>query len=74
VVVDGEAVAVTDGAVLSRLATTRWHKWDGCWHYRVRDDRFFNTGGGRDAVIFAVAPANVLEFGKGPFTHTTHRF
>lgn len=74
VVVEGDAVAVTDDAVLSRLATTWSHKWDGRWHYQVRDGRFFNPGGGGDALVFAVAPAKVLAFGKGTFTHTTYRF
>jgi hypothetical protein len=63
VVVEGDAVAVTDDAVLSRLATNWSRKWNGRWHYQVRDGR-----------VFAVAPAKVLAFGKGTFTHTTHRF
>jgi hypothetical protein len=71
---EGDAVAVTDDAVLSLLATSWSHKWDGRWHYQVRDGHLFNPGGGGDALVFAVAPAKVVAFGKGSFTHTTYRF
>jgi general stress protein 26 len=68
VMVEGEAVAVTDGASLSRLETQWPNKWDGRWRYQVRD------GGFDHALVFAVAPVKVLAFGKGTFTQTTHRF
>src|SRR3982751_1435875 len=35
VVVEGEAVQVTDEGVLERLAETWATKWDGRWHYEV---------------------------------------
>ena len=68
VMVEGDAVAVTDGALLSRLATQWSNKWDGRWRYQVRD------GGFDRALVFAVAPVKVLAFGKGTFTQTTYRF
>jgi general stress protein 26 len=74
VVVEGDAVTVTDDAVLSRLAASWAHKWDGRWKYEVRDGRFYSPGGGGDALVFAVAPSKVLAFGKGTFTHTSYRF
>jgi general stress protein 26 len=82
VVVEGDAVRVIDGAKLQRLAHAWAHKWDGQWQYDVHDGylrlRSPAAGGaageGGDAMVFAVAPAKVLAFGKGTFTHTTYWF
>jgi hypothetical protein len=41
--------------------------------YQVRDGRFYQPPGG-DAQVYSVTPAKVLAFGKGRFTHTSHRF
>lgn len=73
VVVEGSAVQVSDDALLARLATAWSAKWDGRWRYEVQGGQFHHPGGG-DAVVFAVHPKKVLAFGKGTFTHTTHRF
>lgn len=73
VVVEGDAVAVTDDAMLSRLAASWSGKWDGRWQYQVRGGRFCHPAAG-NALVFAVAPSKVLAFGKGTFTHTTYRF
>lgn len=71
VVVEGDAVRVTDDPTLRRLAAA-WHtKWDGRWQYAVRDGLFHHAAGA--ALVFAVAPAKVLVFGKRPFTQTRHR-
>ena len=72
VVVEGAAVQVSDDGLLTRLATAWAAKWDGRWHYQVRDGAFHH-GNGR-ALVFAVPPAKVLVFGKGRYTHTRHRF
>jgi general stress protein 26 len=76
VVVEGEATAVTDRGLLERLAAAWAAKWDGRWQYRVADGGGFQDadGGHGTAQVFAVAPAKVLAFGKGIFSHTTHRF
>jgi nitroimidazol reductase NimA-like FMN-containing flavoprotein (pyridoxamine 5'-phosphate oxidase superfamily) len=68
VVVEGDAVAVIDDAMLSRLATTWSHKWDGRWHYQVRGGRFFDPGGGGDALVFAVAPIRGTPWSRGRMT------
>jgi nitroimidazol reductase NimA-like FMN-containing flavoprotein (pyridoxamine 5'-phosphate oxidase superfamily) len=73
VMVEGDAVAVTDDFMLTRLAEAWTHKWDGRWQYQVRDGRFYDPDGG-DPLVFAVSPSKVMAFGKGTFTHTTHRF
>jgi nitroimidazol reductase NimA-like FMN-containing flavoprotein (pyridoxamine 5'-phosphate oxidase superfamily) len=72
VVVEGEAVAVTDGSLLEQLAAAWAAKWDGRWRYHVRDGAFYHDGG--VVLVYAVTPAKVLAFGKGTFTHTRHRF
>jgi nitroimidazol reductase NimA-like FMN-containing flavoprotein (pyridoxamine 5'-phosphate oxidase superfamily) len=73
VVVEGPARAVSDRVLLARLATAWSAKWDGRWHFEVRDGHFHDPGGG-DSFVYAVHPTKILAFGKGTFTHTTHRF
>lgn len=74
VVVEGDAVRVTDEELLRRLAGAWTTKWDGRWQFQVRDGSFQHMAGG-PALVFAVAPAKILAFAKGePFSHTTHRF
>ena len=73
VVVEGDAVPVTDNALLTRLARAWAAKWDGRWQYQVKDGRFHHPHGG-DALVYSVTPAKVLAFGKGRFTQTSHRF
>ena len=73
VVLEGDAVQVSDEALLRRLAEAWTAKWDGSWQYQVRDGGFHNEG--FPVLVFAVAPVKVLAFGKGqPFSQTTHRF
>jgi general stress protein 26 len=72
VVVEGDAVRLTDDATLQRLADAWRTKWDGSWQFQVRDGSFHHDSG--EAMVFRVAPAKVLAFGKGPFSHTRHRF
>ena len=71
VVVEGDAVAVTDDDTLKRLAVAWRTKWDGRWRYEAHDGHFHHEGG--EALVFSVAPTKVLAFGKGTFTHTRHR-
>jgi general stress protein 26 len=71
-VVEGDAVQVTDDHVLNRLAKVWATKWDGRWHYEARDGLFHHERG--EALVYSVTPTKVLAFGKGTFTHTRHRF
>jgi nitroimidazol reductase NimA-like FMN-containing flavoprotein (pyridoxamine 5'-phosphate oxidase superfamily) len=73
IVVEGEAVEVTDDDLLERLADAWRTKWDGRWHYEARDSAFRHDGGGT-ALVFAVQPAKVFAFSKGTFSQTRHRF
>jgi nitroimidazol reductase NimA-like FMN-containing flavoprotein (pyridoxamine 5'-phosphate oxidase superfamily) len=71
-VVEGEAVRVTDEAALRRLADAYRTKYDGDWDYEVRDGAFHHEGG--EAIVFRVAPTKVLAFAKGDFAQTRYRF
>jgi general stress protein 26 len=73
VVVEGDAVLVTDDQLLERLAAAWTQKWDGRWRYEARGGSFHHQGGGA-AMVFSVTPTKILAFGKGGFTHTRHRF
>jgi nitroimidazol reductase NimA-like FMN-containing flavoprotein (pyridoxamine 5'-phosphate oxidase superfamily) len=72
VVVEGEALRVTDAQQLQRLAAAWAQKWDGRWRYEVGEHGFRHAVG--LALVFAVRPAKVLAFTKGGFSHTRHRF
>lgn len=74
VVVEGDAVRVTDDDLLVRLAAAWRDKWDGRWVFEARDGAFHFSDDGGTATVFRVAPTKVLAFGKGGFTHTSHRF
>jgi general stress protein 26 len=73
VVAEGDAVRVTDDALLTRLAEAWAGKWDGQWQFQVCDGSFQNSGGGT-APVFEVRPAKVLVFAKGRFGQTRHSF
>ena len=73
IVVEGEAVQVTDDDLLARLAEAWKTKWDGQWQYEVSDGRFEHGGGGA-ALVFSVAPTKIFAFAKGTFGQTRHRF
>ena len=75
VVVEGEAVQVTDDAVLARVAAAFTAKWDGRWQFIARGGCFRGDDGSGEAMVFAVTPAKVFAHAKGdPFGATAHRF
>jgi hypothetical protein len=65
---------VVDESLLECLAETWATKWDGRWHYEVRDGGFRHEGGSGVVLVFSVKPAKVLAFAKGTFGQTRHRF
>ena len=73
VVVEGEAVQVTDEELLERLVEAWAGKWDGRWHYEVREGSVQHEGGG-GVLMFSVTPTKVFAFAKGTFGQTRHRF
>lgn len=71
VVVEGTAVRVTDQARLRQLAALWKSKLD--WDFEVGEDAFRDLDG-RTGLVFGVAPAKVLAFGKGVYSQTRYRF
>jgi nitroimidazol reductase NimA-like FMN-containing flavoprotein (pyridoxamine 5'-phosphate oxidase superfamily) len=78
VVVEGDAVRVTDHGALERLAGVWATKWDGRWQYLVRDGYFYHHAGDDilpdSILVFSVLPSKVYAFAKGAFSHTRHQF
>jgi hypothetical protein len=78
VVVEGDAVSVTDEQVLQGLAEAWSRKWDGQWEYVVGDGAFHHRVGEKGLsepiLVFSVAPTTVLAFAKGTFSHTRFSF
>jgi nitroimidazol reductase NimA-like FMN-containing flavoprotein (pyridoxamine 5'-phosphate oxidase superfamily) len=78
VVVEGDAVSVTDEQVLRGLAEAWSRKWDGQWEYVVRDGAFHQRVGedglSEPILVFSVTPTTVLAFAKGTFGHTKFSF
>jgi len=73
VVVEGDAVQVTDDARLRTLADLWRSKYSGDWDFGVDGGMFRHADGGA-AAVFEVAPAKVLAFAKGRFAQTRYRF
>jgi general stress protein 26 len=73
VVVEGDAVQLTDDDVLERLAKVWATKWDGRWQFEARNGGFHHKSGGM-ALVFSVTPTEILAFAKGTFSHTRHQF
>lgn len=73
-VIEGDAVRVSDNVLLQRVADLYEHKYGEGWHYDVRDGMLY---GQQDnvALVFAVAPMVAFGFGKGgTFSQTRWRF
>jgi len=76
VVVEGDAVQVTDDIVLQRIAEAFAAKWDGRWQFTARGGAFRDPeDGSGEAMVFSVTPVKVFAHAKGdPFGATAHRF
>lgn len=69
VVVEGEAVRVTDDARLQRLADAWRAKYGDDWVFEVRDGMFHHDAG--QALVFEVAATAVFGFAKGEHSSQT---
>ncbi|MGN6795959.1 MAG: pyridoxamine 5'-phosphate oxidase family protein [Streptosporangiaceae bacterium] len=75
VVVEGNAVPVTDNDLLQDLAHAWTRRWDGRWQFQVGDGGFRHQDAASRVLVFEVKPDRVLAFAKGnPFSYTRHRF
>jgi len=78
VVVEGDAIRITDQDMLERLASVWATTWDGRWKYLVRDGCFYHYDEHEvlpDVIfVFKVSPTKVFAFAKGHFSHTRYQF
>ncbi len=74
IMIEGEATLVTDDENLARLAEAWASKWDGRWHYQVRNGSFYHPDSTGTIPVFAVKPAKIFAFAKGTFSQTRHQF
>jgi hypothetical protein len=73
-VVEGEALRVSDEATLKRVADAYASKYGQPFLFTVRDGAFWNEEGG-EALVFRVQPRKAFGFGKGDaFSQTRWRF
>jgi nitroimidazol reductase NimA-like FMN-containing flavoprotein (pyridoxamine 5'-phosphate oxidase superfamily) len=71
-VVEGDAVKVSDDADLQRIADAYVSKYGSEWRFEVRDGAFHHDAG--EAWVFEVAPVTAYAFAKGEYSHTRFRF
>jgi len=81
VVVEGDAVRVTDEARLGHVADAYLSKYGSDWRFAVRDGAFYHDPGSlreadaSAAWVYEVSPKKVFGFGKGEsFSQTRWRF
>jgi len=68
IVIEGDAILVSDDATLQRVADAYPAKYEG-WHFDVRDGALYGDGG--RALLFQVVPVVIFGFGKSePFSQT----
>jgi pyridoxamine 5'-phosphate oxidase-like protein len=72
VVLEGEAVEVTDDPTLTRIAAAYLTKYGPDWTFTARDGRLHGVGG--PAVTYRVAPTTAYGFGKTTPSQTRWRF
>ena len=73
VVVEGDAERVIDDAKLQRIADAYVSKYGHDWRFDACDGEFVHDGG--TALVYEVAPAKALGFGKGQqYSQTRWRF
>ena len=72
VVVEGDAVRLTDDAALGRVAEAYVAKYGEEWRFTVKDGVFVHEAG--EALVFRIAPRTVFGFGKDPYSQTRWRF
>ena len=71
-VIEGDAIRVTDDAKLRPIAEAYESKYGSDWHFDVRGGAFHHEAG--EAHVFEVAPVTAFGFGKGPYSQTRWRF
>ena len=73
VVIEGEAIRVTDATTLRRVADAYADKYPEPFHFAVRDGVFIGDGG--EALVFAIRARKAFGFGRGAtYSQTRWRF
>ncbi|MGH2478867.1 MAG: pyridoxamine 5'-phosphate oxidase family protein, partial [Ktedonobacteraceae bacterium] len=79
VVVEGDALRITDQDTLERLASVWATRWEGSWPYQVRNGYFYLYDEDEQRVltdsnlVFSVKPTRVFAFAIG-IGQTRHQF
>jgi uncharacterized pyridoxamine 5'-phosphate oxidase family protein len=71
IVLEGDAVAVTDVPTLERLADAYASKYSGVFGFRVKNDVFTDEGGEKAIGVYAVRATTGFGFRKGPGSSQT---
>ena len=71
-VVEGDAVKVSNDAELQRIADAYVSKYGNEWRFEVRDGAFHHGPG--EAWVFEVSPVTAYAFAKGGYSHTRFQF
>ena len=74
VVLEGEAVLVTDEARLQRLADAYIAKYDDLFVFQVRDDALWIEGSEDPGLAYELRATKGFGFAKGPYSQTRWRF
>lgn len=74
VVVEGEAISVTDEARLKRLAEGYIAKYDDLFVFHVRDGALWIDGAEDPALAYELKATKAFGFGKAPYSQTRWRF
>ena len=72
-VVEGDAVRMTDEARLQRLADGYAAKYDQLFRFALRDGAFSVEGSEIEVLVYELAPTTAFGFGKGTFSQTRWR-
>lgn len=72
VVVEGEAVRISDEQRLQELADAWVDQYGDDWRFEVRGDTFHSEEGG-PALVYRVQPSKVLAFTRGTYGQTRFR-
>ncbi len=72
-VLEGDAIAVTDDDELQLVVGAYVAKYGNDWKFTVRDGAFVGNEG-NIAQVFKITPETAFGFGKGPFSQTRWRF
>jgi hypothetical protein len=75
IVLEGEAIAITDPDRLARLAAAFTQKYDDFFGFRLVDGRLTGSGASDELIAFEVRASKGFGFGKGAtFSHTRWSF